>query len=99
MLADVTWPVPLAKSARFPVVAFVVVFVVTVTVGVMLKVPSVIVNESSELKSKPIWIGVPAVNVRGNGLLLTTTLFTERLGDSEQAAVALAAQLFVPSPS
>lgn len=63
----VTWPVTLVKSFRLPVVAFVVVFVVTVRLGASDRVPLEFANDSPVLKSRLMLIGVLAVSVSGNG--------------------------------
>lgn len=51
LLAEVTWPVPLVKSAILLVVALGVVLVVIVTAGMILRVPVLFISESLELKS------------------------------------------------
>ena len=101
LLAEVTCPVPLVKSAMLLVVALGVVLVLTVTLGVMPRAPALLSSESLELKSMASWMGVPAVKVKGNGAVVIMTEDAESAGVREQGEVVavLVAQVLVPSES
>lgn len=87
MPTAVTWPVTLTKSLRLPVVAFVVVLVVTVTLGASDSVPLEFANDSPVLKSILMLMGVLAVSVSGNGAVEIVTEVGLNAGASVQVVV------------
>jgi len=82
-----------------PVVAFVVVFVVTVTLGAIDRVPFAFAIDSELLKSKPMFTGVPDANVIGNGEVVTVVDVGLKVGAKVHVVVSVPAggQLVVPS--
>src|SRR5579864_3626826 len=79
--------------------AFVVDDTVTVTLGVIDRVPVVLVMEEPVLKSIAMWMGVPATSVSGNGEVVMLTEDCASAGESVQGEVVilLLEQLLVPS--
>jgi hypothetical protein len=87
------------KSFKLPVVAFVVVFVVTVTVGEIESVPLALAIDSEVLKSSAIFTGVPDVSVTGNGDVLMVIDVGLSIGASVHVVVVVATGGHIVVPS
>ena len=88
---DFTCAVTLLKSFRLPVVELGVVLDVTVTLGAIVKVPLAFAIEFELLKSRPMFTGVLAVRVSGNGAVEIVVEVGLNAGASVQVVVAFAA--------
>ena len=82
-----------------PVVAFVVVFVVTVMLGAIERVPLALAIDSELSKSNPMFTGVPDASVIGNGEVVTVVDTGLNTGARVHVVVTVGAgaQLVVPS--